>query len=51
MITSDHVDINGGSIAYRYLDTGEPWAKNDSIPVVFQHGLGLNSNVSSDSDH
>ena len=45
MITSDHVDINGGSIAYRYLDTGEPWAKNDSIPVVFQHGLGLNSNV------
>ena len=45
MITSDHIDIDGESIAYSFLDTGEPWSKDRSIPVVFQHGLGLNSNV------
>ena len=45
MITSDHIDSNGGLVSYRYLDTGEPWGTDGSIPVVFQHGLGLNANV------
>ena len=45
MWTTGQVDTDDGAIAYRYLDMGEPWFERRSIPIVFQHGLGLTGEV------
>ncbi len=45
MWTSGKVDTDDGAIAYRFMDIGEPWLERRAFPIVFQHGLGLNSDM------
>ena len=45
MWTSGQVDTNDGTIAFHFMDIGEPWLERRSFPIIFQHGLGLTADV------